>query len=296
VNYVTHHWTFDPMIVLVGATVALHEVGLHRLAAHSRASRTRRRRLRSLSFYAGLAVLVLAVASPIDYWASDYFFVHMIEHVLLAFAFPVLVVVGAPWVPLLFCLPVRPRRSVGRFLYLDRRTAGLRAAGRFVRRPVVALVLFNVAMVVWHIPAAFTFSEQHAWAHVWLMHASFIVTGILFWLQIIPSHPLRPARGPLWQAGAILVTNLVMTVLAMSMSILTAVSWYPTYSHLAGVSLSPFADQQIGAAVLWVCGDFWALPALVVVVRRAIASEGSFGGVLDRVLRGHAERDSLYLR
>jgi len=157
-------------------------------------------------------------------------------------------------------------------------------------------VLFNAAMVAWHIPAAFTFAEQNQWAHIWLMHASFIATGVLFWMQIIPSYPLRPARGPIWQAGAIIVTNVVMIVLAISMSFLTAVSWYPTYAHVAGVTLSPFADQQIGAAILWVCGDFWAFPALVFVVRRAIDDEGSFGSVIDRVLRGRSDRDALYVR
>ncbi len=292
-NLVTSHWSFDPMLVLVGLTVVAHEVGLRRLAARSRAERTRWRRRRSLVFYAGLLVLVVTICSPIDYWASDYFYVHMIEHVLLAFALPVLVVVGAPWVPLLFCLPVRSRRAVGRFFYLDSRTAWLRTVGRFLRHPTVAVVSFNAAMILWHVPAAFTFAEQNQWAHIWLMHASFIVTGVLFWLQIFPSHPMKPARGPLWQAGAILSTNVIMTILAMSMSVLTTVSWYPTYAHVAGVTLSPFADQQIGAAILWVCGDFWAYPALVIVIRRAIDAEGSFGGVLDRVLHSHAERDAL---
>ncbi len=292
-HLLTTHWSFDPMLVIIGLTVVAHEVGLHRLSSRSRHDRTRWRRRRSLVFYAGLLVLVIAICSPIDYWSSDYFYVHMIEHILLAFAFPVLVVVGAPWVPLLFCLSVRPRRALGRFLYLDPRAGWLRSIGRFVRRPTVALVSFNAAMVLWHLPVAFTFAEQNQLAHIWLMHASFMVTGLLFWLQIFPSHPMKPARGPVWQAGAILGTNIVMTVLAISMSFMTAVSWYPTYAHVAGVSLSPFADQQIGAGILWICGDFWAYPALVIVIRRAIDAEGSFGGVLDRVLRGHAERDTL---
>ncbi len=288
-GYLTHHWSFDPFLVLVAVVAVLHEVGLGRLRRRSVPARNRRRRWHSVAFYAGLAVLVIAVVSPIDYWSRRYFFVHMVEHILISFYAPILIVAGAPWLPLVFSVPVGLRRRVGRSLLLGSWSAPLRSVGRIVSGPWFALVAFNLAMVLWHLPALFDGVEDNSVLHVWVMDATFLVTGVLFWLQIISSFPFRMRASPLWQMGAIISTNIVMFVLAMSLSIFTAHNWYPLYDHLRGVTLSPFADQQIGAAILWICGDFWAIPALIVVVKRAVDQEGSLSNAVDRILhRGPA--------
>ncbi len=283
-SYLTQHWSYDPFMIIVIVLVCWHEIGLARLARRSRPDRARQRRKRSLLFYGGLAVLLIAVQSPIDYWSDDYFFVHMVQHLLLMFAAPTLIVAGAPWQPLLDALPGRLGRSATREVMRGGWARPVRAAGGALLRPWVAIALFNVAMVAWHIPALFDLAENNQAVHIWLMHASFFITGILFWLQFIPSPPLRPRMSAAAQAAALVVTNIVMWFLAISMSLFSQSSWYAVYNHIPGVTLPPFADQQIGAALLWVCGDFWAIPCLIVVIRRLIAEDGSVGSAVDRIL------------
>jgi putative membrane protein len=265
--------------------VVWHEIGLRRLASRSRPERTRERRLRSLWFYLGLAVLLLAVESPIDYWADSYFMVHMVQHLLLMFAAPSLVVAGAPGQPLLAALPGRSAKAVTRSVLADRWSRPLRSLWWFLTEPVVAVVLFNLVMVVWHIPAAFDLAENNQVVHIWLMHSSFFLAGVLFWLQFIPSPPFRSRMPLLGRAAALLATNVVMIFIAMSLSIFATHSVYAPYDHVPGVTLPAFADQQIGAAILWVCGDFWALPTMIITIRKLLNDETGVGTALDRFMR-----------
>jgi cytochrome c oxidase assembly factor CtaG len=283
-TYLTGHWTFDPFLIIAIVLAVWHEAGLARLARRSRPDRTGRRRARSAWFYGGLIVLLLAVESPVDYWADRYFFVHMLQHLLLMFAAPSMIVAGAPWQPLLDGLPGRAGQAVVRQVTTASWSRPLRAVCGFLLRPWPAIIAFSVVMVAWHVPVLLDTGTSNAAIHIWLMHGTFFLAGLLFWLQYISSPPFRIKMKAAGQAAGLMLTNGIMVLTAMSMSILTNASWYSVYDHVPGVTLPAFADQQIGAAILWICGDFWAVPAMIYVVRRMISEDGGIGAAVEKIL------------
>ncbi len=276
-------WQITPLGVLALAIGVAHEIGLRRLAARQSEAHRRRTRRRSLVFYAGLLGVAAVASGPLERWAMPWLSVHMVTHVLEMFYLPPLLVVGGARVPLLFALPVGARR---RFLTAYHRSpawAWLRGTGSFLALPVVAIVLFNGVMVLWHIPAVFDWASWNDWTMNWLMAPSFVVTGYLFWRIILPSHPSPPRGAPSMQIAAIVVTAFEMLVLAMAMAIFTKTPWYSMNVLMDG-PVAALRDQRFAAGILWVCGDFWAIPALVLVAYRLYGSEGGISASLERAL------------
>jgi len=57
-----------------------------------------------------------------------------------------------------------------------------------VTRPLGAWLLFTVNLVFWHLPALYDLTLRNSTVHA-LEHVTFLVFGVLFWLQVIPSPP-----------------------------------------------------------------------------------------------------------
>jgi len=295
VTYVDQNWG-HPWVFLLGvAAAAVHLRGLNVLNRRSTPERARRRRRQMLMSIAGIAVVTLSVCSPLEFWSMQYFWIHMIQHVTVMLAAPALYVAGAPALPLIFALPAAPRRRVLRFVNVSPRARALRAAVHFVTSAKFAVISFNLVMIFWMLPGPFDFVMKSEALHIGLMLSTFLVTGILFWSKIISSYPFSSIKAPFSKAGALLVTNLVMTIIAMAVSIFTSAPDYrfapmmmfmgTTVMPMTMVTMNRLVDQQIGAAILWVCGDFWCLPTLIFTIHSAL-KDGADASLMDRFLRG----------
>ena len=278
---VFEHWSFDPFLVGIALVVAVHARGLSRmLRAIARAGRpVRPWVVQAVLWWTGLLVLVLAVVSPVDYWSGTYLTAHVLQHLMLAFIAPLLVVLGAPWLPLLRGLPRPLARAYGTVLqrvHADRPGSPIwRAAAVLVRigaRPWTAVVAFNVVMVFWHLPAPFDLAEGNEVVHIWLVHSAFFGLGVALWLQVFESRPFRPVLPPPGRLLALVATNATMVAIAMTL-VMFSHDVYPWYAALL-TPATQAADQQVGGGILWVCGEVTFLPAILYTVARWMDDAG----------------------
>jgi cytochrome c oxidase assembly factor CtaG len=219
---------------------------------------------RTACFFGGLLTIVVALETPIDTYADQLFWVHMLQHVLLLTVAPPLILLGRPWPRMWRALPLRTRTTVGRTLVRSRWTAPIRT----LTGPWPAWILFNLTFVLWHIPGAYNLTLTSSTAHD-LEHAMFFFTGLLFWARVIDPGPLRPRL--VWPMRIAYVVSAMVVGWALAITlVLVPHPVYPHYAHLAHRpgGISALTDQQLAGGVMWVLGSLSYTIAMMVGVYR----------------------------
>ncbi len=262
-------WSFDPPLVLVIDLAILYWLGDRRTVVPARARRERR--WQRACFYAALAVLAIALSSPLEILSEQLFWAHMVQHVLLLVVAPPLVVLGRPWIRLWRSLPLDLRRWLARGIGQGRRTRWLRAASRALGSPQVAFVAFTGVLLAWHVPALFDATLRSSPLHA-LEHTLFFATAVMFWKQVIDSPPLH-ARLASVQRVAYLVGAMVASWVLAIVLALAPHPLYSVYAHEAGRpgGISALTDQQIAAGIMWVPGSITFVIVIFVYIHRWLA-------------------------
>ena len=213
--------------------------------------RLRRRRpdhapwTRAALFAAGLALVALPLGSPLDEAGDERLLsAHMLQHVLIGDAAAALLVVALRGPLLFFLLPPPLLRPLAAF-------APLRALLALLLRPLVSLGLWGAAILAWHVPRVYDYAAAHPAVHD-LEHASFVVTGLLAWTQLVdPAHHerLRRPQRILFALAMLVLAQPVVDVLLFS-----SAPAYARYAHPADrlFGLSTLTDQRLAGAVMMV--------------------------------------------
>jgi len=233
---------------------------------------------RLAAFLGGLAVIAVAVASPLDALAAGRLSAHMVQHQLLMMLAPPLLWLGAPIAPLLRGLPRPLRRLVAAALA----SRVLRPTAHVIARPAFGWLSFTLAFWIWHAAPLYQLAlRSHAWHHV--EHACFVATAMLFWRPVIQAWPDR-APWPRWtMIPYLLLADLQNTILAAILTFSDRLV-YPAYASVTAGRLSALDDQALAGVIMWVPGSLVFLVAAIWLAMEAL------GGA--RAVRGVASSDS----
>jgi putative membrane protein len=257
-------WPVEWPLAAIAITALLYLLGGRMSATPSDAGK----RWRGVAFYGGLATLARAVASPIDAYAGELFWVHMVQHVLLMMVAPPLLLLGRPWPRLSRPLPLGLRRPLARTVLAGPALSPLRRAVRGVAAPLPSYVLFNGTLLLWHVPALYDLTLRDGPVH-YLEHALFFGTALLFWVHLLPGVSGRPQLTD----GARAVYGTAALLVGWILAIVLGLAQAPLYGAYASIAerpggLSALGDQQLAAGVMWVPGSVPYCIVLVVVALR----------------------------
>lgn len=259
-------WSFDPPLVLVIDLAILYWLGDRRTVTPLRARRERR--WQRACFYGALAVLAIALSSPLEILSEQLFWAHMVQHVLLLVVAAPLLVLARPWIRLWRSLPLDLRRSLARSVGQSPRTGWVRDTNRALGSPQVAFVAFSAVLLVWHIPPLFDATLRSSALHA-LEHTLFFATAVMFWKQVIDSPPLHARLGSIARVAYLIGAMVVSWVLAIVLA-LAPHPLYSFYAHEAGRpgGISALGDQRLAAGIMWVPGSITFVIVIFVYVHR----------------------------
>ena len=220
---------------------------------------------RTVFWILGMLGLVWVTGGAINAYQETLFSVHMLGHMMLSMAIPLLLVAGAP-----VTLALRA---------IDKRDDGTRGGrewilwavhspfSRVVTNPFVAAAIFVLSL--W----AFYFTDLVRWAmtdhigHEWMtMH--FLISGYLFVLSLIGVDPVPrrlPYAGRLITLIAVMATHAFFGMAIMMQSGLMVAEWFGSMARTWGAT--PLQDQYVGGGVAWSVGE---IPTLILAITVAI--------------------------
>lgn len=272
-------WNWDALVLFNLALLGLLYIrGLSRLrrkAGWSRGVSCGR----AVSFFAALAVVFIALISPLDRLSDVAASAHMVQHMLLMVVAAPLFVFAMPGLVLTWGIAKPWRPAAGR----------LRSWFDFpaLRQPLVLWLLYAAVLWVWHLPAAYEAALVDPLVHD-AQHLSFFGVACLYWQVILTASPRR-RLSPLAVVVVLFTTSLHASLLGVFMAT-TRVAWYDVYSQPTPWGLTPLEDQHLAGFIMWMpaCLIYPAVAAAIFGMWLSTLSrrDGSPAGTTPRALRG----------
>jgi putative membrane protein len=238
-------WSWDPLMsVSLAICGGLYACGLMRLW-RTPGGRRAVPPWQAAAFVFGWLTLVIALLSPLDVLSDVLFSAHMTQHELLMVIAAPLMVLGRPFVVLLWAFRADLRQ---RLTSWTRRPSAVRA-WHGATGPLTVWVVHALALWVWHVPVLYEAAVGSEAVHL-VQHLSFFGTAALFWWAIVHGRYGRIGYG---------VAVLFVFTTALHSGALGALFtfgshvMYPVYAdRTAAFGSNALDDQQLAGLIMWI--------------------------------------------
>ncbi len=236
-------WGWFVLIIIVGGLLASYLVSARQQRLADANVSRKNMLVRRLCFVVGMILLAIAWIVPMNIFGDSLdFTVHMSQHLLLSLAAPPLLLYG------LFTF------VNGKGLHLPAFLVPLEGK-RGLIFPLVASVLFNANIWLWHAPPLFLAMMQQDSLHL-LSNALYLVTGLLFWWPLLVAFQNGENALPLGGILAyIFFSDMPMMLLGAGLTFFPPFYTMPM-AHGATMSIYP-TDQQLGGLFMWVVSNLF---------------------------------------
>ena len=257
------YWAWPPVVTVAVALVGLLWARAIRQVAREHPGNPYPRR-RTVSFAAALLLVLLALQSGIERYDTTLFSIHMVQHLILLFPVPILLLQAGPVTLLLRVASPRWRARI--LAILQSRAVGV------ISHPLVGWTLLVAVMWGTHLSTLFQAALEDPFLHN-MEHSLYLGTALLFWAPIFSVDPIRHRlRGG--SALAYLITQMPQNSFLGVAIMFSSTPLYPHYVTLQRAwGPTPLEDQQLAGAVMWLVGDALFLAAIFVVLAALAKSE-----------------------
>jgi putative copper resistance protein D len=244
---------------------------------------------RTASWMLGMLLLIFTTSGSLNAYQEYLFSVHMIAHMSLTMAIPVLLVPGAPVTLLMRAVHKRTDESRGVREWVL--WAVHTKPAMFIAHPGFAAINFAASLVIFYFTPIFDWATREHIGHQWMI-VHFLITGYLFVQSLIGIDP-GPAR--VGYPFRIITLILVMAfhaffgVALMTGSGLLLPDWFGAMGRTWG--LPPLGDQQNGGAIAWGIGELPTIALAIIVSWQWFKSDRRDSVRLDRASDRSGNKD-----
>ena len=256
-------WKLDLVWAIISfGAIAAYLIGVRKLAKRG----DKWSWMRTASWISGMLLLFYTTSGALNAYQEYLFSIHMIGHMILAMAIPVLLVPGAPVTLIMRAVDKRhdDSRGIREWVLWAVHTK----YARFVANPIVAAVLFASSLVTFYYTPLFAWATHEHIGHEWMI-VHFLITGYLFAQALIGIDP-GPVRLPYAARLLLLIATMAFHAFfglsLMDGNGLLLADWYGAMGRTWGAD--PLTDQHTGGAIAWGIGEIpTALLTIIVSVQ-----------------------------